>query len=75
LLHVCQNRKQLGVGAVVVGGESGGGNLAIALALKAGRDATTAAMIAGVYAMCPYISGAYSPAPPSLPSLAENAMC
>eukprot|EP01047_Picozoa_sp_COSAG01_P083794 COSAG01_NODE_17688_length_1131_cov_1.380814_2_plen_48_part_01 len=48
---MCQNRKQLGVGAVVVGGESGGGNLAIALALKAGRDATTAAMIAGVYAM------------------------
>ena len=75
LRYVCENKAQLGVGTVVVGGESGGGNLAIALALKAAREEPDPAspMIAGVYAMCPYISGTYAPAPATLPSLTENA--
>lgn len=78
LRHVCENKTQLGIGTVVVGGESGGGNLAIALALKAGREELNtiggpSLAIAGVYAMCPFISGTYAPAPTTLPSLVENA--
>jgi acetyl esterase len=56
---------------VIVSGESGGGNLSLALALRANRDGWIE-RIAGVYALCPYISGAYVDLPPTLPSLAEN---
>ncbi len=68
---VHDNRGQLGIGSIVVSGESGGGNLSLATALKAEREGW-ADRIDGVYAMCPYISGAYSDPPDSLPSLREN---
>lgn len=52
------HREQLGLSKVVLQGESGGGNLAMAAALKAKREGWLAA-IDGVCAMVPYISGAY----------------
>ena len=65
------NRDGLGVSKLVVSGESGGGNLTLATTLKARQDGRLA-MIDGVYAQCPYISGAYASPPPELPSLQEN---
>lgn len=54
---------------VVVTGDSGGANLALALAIKAKREGW-AGEISGVYAQCPYIYGAWADA--DLPSLQEN---
>jgi acetyl esterase len=68
---VIQNRSALGVSKVVISGESGGGNLSIATALKARKDGWIDG-IAGVYAQCPYISGAYDNPPAELTSLFEN---
>lgn len=65
------HRNDLGVSKLVVSGESGGGNLTLATTLKAGRDGRLAA-IDGVYAQCPYISGAYADPPAELPSMHEN---
>ncbi len=65
------NREALGISTLIVSGESGGGNLCIATALKANREGWVDA-IDGVYAMCPYISGAYADPPAALPSLREN---
>jgi acetyl esterase/lipase len=64
-------RDRLGVGAIVVSGESGGGNLTLATTLKAKRDGHLDS-IAGVYAQCPYISNAYEAPVPQLTSLFEN---
>ena len=64
-------RAHLGVSTVVVSGESGGGNLCLATALKAGREGWID-RIDGVYALCPYISGAYAEPPAELVSLREN---
>jgi acetyl esterase len=66
-----ENRTTLGVGAIVVSGESGGGNLSIATALKANKEGWVD-RIAGVYAQCPSVSGLYASPPPELPSLVEN---
>ena len=65
------HKDELGVSKIVVSGESGGGNLAVATALKAKRDGTLD-QIDGVYAQCPYISNAYDSGDPGLPSLVEN---
>ena len=65
------NKSGLGVSSIIVSGESGGANLAIATALKA-NTAGWADEIDGVYAMCPYISGDYANPPDSLASLIEN---
>lgn len=67
------NKDELGVSQIVISGESGGGNLCIATALKANREGWIDE-IAGVYAQCPYVSGAYAGPPPELPSLVENDM-
>lgn len=58
LLWLTQNAARLGVdGArIVVAGESGGGNLAIASTLRLKRDGRLGT-IAGLYALCPYIAG------------------
>ena len=56
---------------MVISGESGGGNLAIATALKAKQDGWID-NVAGVYAQCPYISGGYADPDPALASLVEN---
>jgi acetyl esterase/lipase len=63
-------RADLGVGAIVVSGESGGGNLALAVALKAKREGWVDE-IDGVYALAPMISGRWDK-PPELPSQQEN---
>jgi acetyl esterase/lipase len=64
-------RKALGIGNIVISGESGGGNLSIATTLKAKREGWLE-QISGVFALCPYISGAYADPPPTLLSLYEN---
>jgi acetyl esterase/lipase len=68
---VIEHRETLGVSKVILSGESGGGNLAIATALEAREDGWIDD-IAGVYAQCPYISGAYGTKPAELTSLFEN---
>lgn len=68
---VIANRESLGVSKVVMSGESGGGNLSIATALKAKQEGWIGD-IAGVYAQCPFISGQYADPPPELTSLIEN---
>lgn len=52
------HREQLGISKIVLEGESGGGNLVLATALKAKKEGWVKA-IDGVYATVPYISGAY----------------
>lgn len=68
---VIANRDDLGVSKVVMSGESGGGNLSIATALKAKQEGWIGD-IAGVYAQCPYISNAYAEPSAELTSLFEN---
>ena len=65
------HRDDLNVTTLIVSGESGGGNLTLAIALKAKRDGKID-LIDGVYAQCPYISNAYADPPPELVSLVEN---
>ena len=65
------NRDALGVSSIVVTGESGGGNLSLATALKAKREGRLD-RIDGVYAQVPFIYGAYDAPDPALPSLVEN---
>jgi len=65
------NAEALGASKVIMSGESGGGNLSIATALKANQDGWVDG-IAGVYAQCPYISNAYHEYPKELGSLTEN---
>jgi len=65
------NRDTLGISSLIMSGESGGGNLALATTLKAKREGWLDA-IDGVYAQCPYISNMYGTKPPELPSLYEN---
>ncbi len=64
-------RDALGISSIVISGESGGGNLCIATTLKAKQEGW-ADQIDGVFALCPYISGAYAEPPPALLSLYEN---
>jgi acetyl esterase/lipase len=68
---VIANRENLGVSTVIISGESGGGNLSIATALKAKQEGWIDG-IDGVYAQCPYISGQYADPPAELTSLFEN---
>ncbi len=65
------NRQSLGLSSLVVSGESGGGNLTLATALKAKREGKLD-QIDGIYAQCPYISNAYGNKLAALPSLFEN---
>ncbi len=65
------HRDDLGLSKIVVSGESGGGNLTLATTLKASQQGRLH-MIDGVYAQCPYISGAYASPPSQLMSLHEN---
>ena len=51
LQYVYEHKATLNVTKIVCSGESGGGNLAIALALKAKQD--DAPIVDGVFAMCP----------------------
>ncbi len=55
---------------IVVGGESGGGNLALATGLALNR-ASDIDLISGIYVMCPYLAGEWKGEPGS--SALENA--
>ena len=72
---VHEHRADLGVSTVVLQGESGGANLALAAALKAKRDGRMD-RVDGVYALVPFVSGAYAWSTErklaELPSLVEN---
>lgn len=72
LAWVGEHRTELGIAKLVVSGESGGGNLTLATTMKAKRDGRLG-LIDGVYAQCPYVSGAYGDPPSELTSLFENA--
>jgi acetyl esterase/lipase len=65
------HRDELGIGSLVVAGESGGGNLTLAVSLRARREGWLD-QIDGFYAQCPYISGMWGSPPGDLPSLREN---
>lgn len=69
--YVLDNAERLGVGKVLMSGESGGGNLSLATALRANREGW-ADRLAGVYALCPFIFGNWHTPPADLPSLHEN---
>jgi acetyl esterase/lipase len=58
LKWVQAHHAELGIDAdrIVVAGESGGGNLALATGLKLKQDGDLA-LIKGLYALCPYIAG------------------
>lgn len=65
------HKASLKISKIVVSGESGGGNLTLAVSLKAKKDGKLA-QINGVYALCPYIYGAWAQKGKDLPSLYEN---
>ena len=65
------HKATLGISKIITSGESGGGNLSLAVCLKAKKD-NCLAQINGVYALCPYIYGAWARKSKDLPSLDEN---
>ena len=65
------HRTELGISSLVLAGESGGGNLAVALGIKANLEGWIAA-IDGVFAIAPMIFGYYGSVPPELVSWREN---
>lgn len=65
------HKSTLGISKIITSGESGGGNLSLAVCLKAKKD-NRLAQIQGVYALCPYIYGAWAQKSKELPSLVEN---
>ena len=66
-----RNRADLRISNIITSGESGGGNLSAAVAIKANRENWIDA-ISGVFAMSPYLSGQYARPPGELQSLREN---
>jgi acetyl esterase/lipase len=71
LKWVVANAADLGIdpNRIVVAGESGGGNLTLALGLKLKQDGDLG-LVRGLYALCPYIAGIW-PLPEN-PSSTEN---
>lgn len=65
------NRDKLGISSLVVIGESGGGNLAVATGIKANKEGWVD-VIDGIYAMAPMLFGFYGAPPPELMSWREN---
>jgi acetyl esterase/lipase len=66
-----ENHTKLNIdpGKIIVAGESGGGNLTLATALKLKRDGDLG-LLKGVYALCPFIAGEWPQE--RLPSTIEN---
>lgn len=71
LRWVHANLAELGGTHIVITGDSGGGNLVLALAIRARREGWVDE-IAGVYAQCPFILGTWDSPPADLTSLWEN---
>ena len=71
LKWVYGNKKELGISKIIISGESGGGNLSIATALKAKQDGIVD-YIDGVYSQCPFISNLYGKETDEFESLIEN---
>jgi acetyl esterase len=71
LKWVAAHHEALGIdpARIVVAGESGGGNLTLAAGLKLKQDGDLG-LIKGLYALCPYIAGAWPD--PRYPSSIEN---
>ena len=65
------NKANLGISHIVLSGESGGGNLALATCLKA-KSIDQLHAVDGVYALCPMIFNANNEKSPELPSQIEN---
>ena len=68
---VFENKSKLGISSLILAGESGGGNLAIGLGIKANKEGWVDE-IDGVYAMAPMINGVYDQSMPALSSWHEN---
>jgi acetyl esterase len=68
---VFANRERLGITHLIVSGESGGGNLTLAVTHRAKREGWLQEM-AGAYAQCPYISNRWQEQPDGFPSMREN---
>jgi acetyl esterase/lipase len=66
-----EKKAQLGISKIIISGESGGGNLSLATAIKAKKE-DKLEQFDGVYAQCPYISNDYEKKNYDLPSLIEN---
>ena len=64
------HKQELGIGGVIVSGESGGGNLSLAVALQAKQEGWVDEL-SGVYAMAPMIASPWDK-PNDLPSQVEN---
>jgi acetyl esterase/lipase len=64
------HKQELGIGGVIVSGESGGGNLSLAVALQAKQQGWVDEL-SGVYAMAPMIASPWDK-PDDLPSQVEN---
>ncbi len=71
---VSAHRAELDISSLVLQGDSGGANLALAACIRAGREGVQ--VVDGVYASVPFISGLYEwlaeDTPAELPSLTEN---
>ena len=65
------NKAKLGISHIVLSGESGGGNLALATCLKA-KSIDELHSVDGVYALCPMIFNANNDKSAELPSQIEN---
>lgn len=68
-VHASAEALKIDAGLITVAGESGGANLALALAMKLKQE-DSLGMIKGIYGMCPYIAGEW-PLPQN-PSSTEN---
>ena len=68
-VHAHTDHLSIDPARIVVAGESGGGNLALATGLKLRRDGDLG-LIKGLYALCPYIAGEWPQA--KYPSSTEN---
>ncbi len=68
---VKKNKLKLGITSLVVSGESGGGNLAIGLGIKANMEGWVD-IIDGIYAIAPMVIGVYEDKVPNLNSWREN---
>jgi len=64
LRYIASHGAELGIdpAQIIVAGESGGGNLSLATALKLGRDGDLG-LLRGIYVMCPCIAGEWPGGP------------